>query len=375
MLASGRRLPAAKIVLATGLARNESGFAFRQEVRSGGRYIGDPWAANAYEAIDVTGDLAIIGSGLTMLDVVISLEKRGFRGRYFVFSRRGLLVRSRREVEAWPFPGATRELAAHRPLFAAGNQAGIARDLGGRGTIGSAWSWPFAPLVEALWAGADDAERRRFARHLRSFWDLAFHRAVPESIAWLDRVRGAGTFRQCGGTRAGIGGGRRARHCRDVAATRRRAKREPPLRACRECGGLRCGLATLAGAARPQPPGQGTGPAPCGRFRNRCRFPPATGAAIGADGRPSRRLFAVGHPLRGAAWGSELDRRADRRRHAGRTCPFRKRNARRGVSPDKRVGLSGPQKLIPSHCLTCSCRSPSKSARPPDAVIRPRLRT
>lgn len=104
VLASGRRLPAAKIVLATGLARNESGFAFRQEVRSGGRYIGDPWAANAYEAIDVTGDLAIIGSGLTMLDVVISLEKRGFRGRYFVFSRRGLLVRSRREVEAWPFP-------------------------------------------------------------------------------------------------------------------------------------------------------------------------------------------------------------------------------------------------------------------------------
>jgi hypothetical protein len=28
----------------------------------------------------------------------------------------------------------------------------------------------------------------------------------------------------------------------------------------------------------------------------------ATGAGIGSDGHPSRRLYAVGHPLRGAAW-------------------------------------------------------------------------
>jgi uncharacterized NAD(P)/FAD-binding protein YdhS len=298
-LASGRRLRAKRIVLATGLARNEAGFRLPEAVRTSGRYIGDPWAAAAYEGIEKAEEVAIIGSGLTMLDIVISLEKRGFRGRYVVFSRRGLLVRSRRDVEPWPVPG----LEVTLPRSALGLFRWIRHELRTISAAGDDWQrlvLALRPHVEALWAGADDRERRRFARHLRSFWDLAFHRAVPDSIAWLDRVRAQGRFVNLAGraqalemaTDGGVrvifrprgaksNGSRRFDHVVNAAGYDADWRRVPNVLARNLVAG---------GQVRPHAVGFGID------------ADPGTGAVIAADGRVSRHLYAVGHPLRGAAW-------------------------------------------------------------------------
>lgn len=299
VLASGRRLAAARIVLATGLARNEAGFAVPEEVRSGGRYIGDPWTADAYDAVDPMADVAIIGSGLTMLDVVISLAKRGFRGRYVVFSRRGLLVRARRDAEPWPIPA----LQAKLPRTALGLLRDVRRELLAITAAGDDWQRlvvALRPHVEALWAGADDVERRRFARHLRSYWDLAFHRAVPESIAWLDRVRARGRFHNVAGRVQGLapseGGGVTLTWIPRSAVQRTSRPFDHVVNAAGYETDWRRAPSALArnllarGQVRPHAVGFGID------------ADPATGAVIASDGRPSRRLYAVGHPLRGAAW-------------------------------------------------------------------------
>lgn len=300
VLRSGRRLSAARIVLATGLARNETGFAIADAIRPDRRYIVDPWAVNAYDAVDgADGDVAIVGTGLTMLDILISLEKSGFRGRYFAFSRRGLLVRARREVEAWP-------LSLHAvslPRTAVALLREIRRELRAIAAAGEDWQRlvpSFRPFIEALWANASDDERRRFARHLRSFWDLAFHRAVPESVAWMDRVRAQGRFFNVAGrvldlspaAQPGIvvtwrprgaaeARSRRFDHVVNAAGYEADWRRSPdPL--------ARNLLAR--GLVRPHPVGFGI------------EADAATGAVIGDDGQASRTLFAVGHPLRGAAW-------------------------------------------------------------------------
>lgn len=300
VLRSGRGLPAARIVLATGVARNESGFAISDAVRSDRRYIADPWAVNAYDAIDAAdGDLAIVGTGLTMLDILISLEKRGFRGRYFAFSRRGLLVRARREVEAWP-------LSLHAdglPRTAVALLREIRRELRAIAAAGEDWQRlvpSFRPLVEALWANTSDDERRRFARHLRSFWDLAFHRAVPDSIAWLDRVRAQGRFFNVAGRVRALVPARGpgiAVHWRPRGAVEAESRRfDHVVNAAGYEADWRRSPDPLArnllsrGLVRPHPVGFGI------------EADAATGAVIGDDGRPSRTLFAVGHPLRGAAW-------------------------------------------------------------------------
>ena len=300
VLASGRRLPATRVVLATGLVRNESGFAISESVRAQGRYIGDPWAANAYDAIDgPDGDVAIIGSSLTMLDIVISLEKRGFRGRYFTFSGRGLLVHARREAEAWP--AFLRPEALPRTTLALLRE--IQRERRAIARAGEDWQrlvLSLRPFIEPLWANASDIERRRFTRHLRTFWDLAFHRAVPDSIAWLDRARTQGRYFNVAGRVRGLAPSaepgveltwrprgdaesrcRRFDHVVNAAGYEADWRRLPDTLA-------RNLLAR--GAVRPHPVGFGI------------EADAATGAVIGSDGHASRRLFAVGHPLRGAAW-------------------------------------------------------------------------
>ena len=300
VLASGRRLPASRIVLATGLVRNESGFAISGSVRTQGRYIGDPWAANAYDAVEgPDGDVAIIGSSLTMLDIVISLEKRGFRGRYFTFSRRGLIAHCRREVEAWPAFLHPENL----PSSALTLLRDIQRERRAIMSAGEDWQRLVVSLrsfIEPLWANASDIERRRFTRHLRTFWDLAFHRAVPDSIAWLDRVREQGRFFNVAGrvqrlapsAEPGVDVSWRPRGEAESQSRRfdyvvNAAGYESDWRRLPD---------TLArnlvarGAVRPHPVGFGI------------EADAATGAVIGSDGRPSRRLYAVGHPLRGAAW-------------------------------------------------------------------------
>lgn len=300
-LASGRRVPAARIVLATGLVRNESGFALADEARLGGRYIADPWKTDAYRSVGTTGDIAVIGSGLTMLDVVISLEKRGFGGRYFVFSRRGHLVRSRREVEPWPVSGLSERL----PRTAVALLREIRSELRAILLVGDDWQRlvpALRPYVDALWAGADDVERRRFARHLRRYWDLAFHRAVPDSQAWLDRARSQGRLFSLRGSvqslAAAVGGGIDMEWRPQGAAESEGRRFDHVVNAAghdadwrRISNPLIRNLVTK-GLVQPHPVGFGIA------------ADPGTGKVIDAAGHLSRHLFAVGHPLRGAMWES-----------------------------------------------------------------------
>ncbi|WP_235515706.1 FAD/NAD(P)-binding protein, partial [Sphingomonas sp. Leaf10] len=54
-------------------------------------YVGNPWAARATDGLGDEDCVLLIGTGLTMVDVVLTLEARGFAGRMVALSRRGLL--------------------------------------------------------------------------------------------------------------------------------------------------------------------------------------------------------------------------------------------------------------------------------------------
>lgn len=55
--------------------------------------IANPWRADALAAVKPQDSVAIIGTGLTMSDVVASLHRQGHRGKVLAFSRRGQLPR------------------------------------------------------------------------------------------------------------------------------------------------------------------------------------------------------------------------------------------------------------------------------------------
>ncbi|MEO6112833.1 MAG: FAD/NAD(P)-binding protein [Sphingomicrobium sp.] len=148
-------------------------------------FVNNPWREEAQAAIarlvETGGDALILGTGLTMVDMVLSLDEAGHRGRIVALSRRGQVPRAHAVFEAAPV-----ELDA-APL---GNVLLLWRWLRQRaGAVG----WRAAvdalrPHSHAIWASFDEGEQRRFLRHARPWWDVHRHRIAPEVAGRLKRM-------------------------------------------------------------------------------------------------------------------------------------------------------------------------------------------
>ncbi|AQR72721.1 FAD/NAD(P)-binding protein [Sphingomonas sp. LM7] len=144
------------------------------------RYKGDPWDTSVPENLGPDDTVLVIGTGLTMIDVVLLLDARGFRGKIVALSRRGLLPRPHG-------PGSDWQKIDERPTTAASRLLQSVR------TRGDSIGWRNAvdelrPFTQAMWGNASEAERARFLRHLRPWWDVHRHRLAPEVHARLMAV-------------------------------------------------------------------------------------------------------------------------------------------------------------------------------------------
>lgn len=164
-LADGRALTADQIVLATGNPAP-------QNAGAGSGVIPDAWAPGALDVVRPADDVVILGSGLTMIDVVLELEDRGWTGRATAISRRGLLPRPHDATQAHPTPRPPEPARLSRRMRAFRARAA---------KIGWGVAMDELRAVNAdLWSGLPDAERTRFLRHLRPWWDVHRHRIATD---------------------------------------------------------------------------------------------------------------------------------------------------------------------------------------------------
>lgn len=172
-LSDGRRIAAEAVVLATGNPAPSI-----TEARPG--VISDPWAPGALDGIRPEDDIALLGSGLTMIDVVLELEDRGWRGRATAISRRGLAPRPHDPAQPHPDPRKPEAAPLSHRIRAFRRRAA---EIG----WGEAMD-ELRALNAALWGELEPAERGRFLRHLRPWWDVHRHRVAPEVAARIDRL-------------------------------------------------------------------------------------------------------------------------------------------------------------------------------------------
>lgn len=197
-LGDGRVLDADRIVLALGHQPPAAPLDDEARRLLGDAYIGDPWHLELDRRIAPDHRVLLIGSGLTALDVIISLAQRGHHGALVCVSRRGLQ----------PLPHRT---ANHRPPAVDG--AGLVRAMGPglrqqvrvlRRQIADAmraggdwrdWIAALRPHMPAWWAALPLADRRRFLRHLQPYWDVVRHRCAPTAHARMQALVEAGQLR------------------------------------------------------------------------------------------------------------------------------------------------------------------------------------
>ena len=283
-LADGRRIAADAVVLTTGnpAPRTASGET--------GAVISDPWAPGALDLIGAEDDILIVGTGLTMVDMLLSLEGRGWRGRATALSRRGLLPRAHGELPDPPARPSTALL--NGPLSTRLTEA---RKVSAR----SGWREMMEglrPITADLWRDADMATRSRIVRHLRPWWDVHRHRLAPRIGAHIDRL--------LAGDRLAVVSGRVKSITADADGVRldwrpRQGPARPPLTArwLIDCTGP--GHAPEADTV--------TGPL---LASGRARLDPlrlgleldGSGRVLSADGSPDPRLFVLGPPARAAFW-------------------------------------------------------------------------
>jgi uncharacterized NAD(P)/FAD-binding protein YdhS len=260
----------------------------------------DPWDVEAMRHLDPRGRVLIIGSGLTMVDAVVSLEQAGHRGPIDVFSRHGLLPHVRRQPPTWPdFLGDDHSIRSTRQLVRALREQceqAIAQ--------GIDWQAPLDTVrvhIPRLWSQATDLQRRQFVRHVRPWWESHHHRSPPPSAQLLDRLEQEGrlqihaaslqsveapqagqvriSLRYRGEDQPRVESGAALINSTGIQYDWRRVDRALPRNLL------------ARGLIQPGPLALGIGADP-------------GGAVLNAQGQASDRLFAMGPPLRGMWWES-----------------------------------------------------------------------
>ncbi len=89
--AGGRALEADSVVLAPGNFPPRRPHVVPVSAVATGRYIDNPWGVDSLSGIPVDAAVLILGSGLTAVDTVLSLDDQGHRGPIRLLSRHGLL--------------------------------------------------------------------------------------------------------------------------------------------------------------------------------------------------------------------------------------------------------------------------------------------
>jgi uncharacterized NAD(P)/FAD-binding protein YdhS len=164
-------------------------------------FVNNPWGAEAKAAVsrlvESGGDALILGTGLTMVDMVLSLDAAGHQGRIVALSRRGQIPRAH----------APHDLAAvdfHEVPH--GNIRTLTRWLRGR-SGGAGWRGAvdsLRPHAQALWRGLAPAEQGRFLRHARPYWDVHRHRIAPQVAGRLKELIGEGRLEIMAGRVMGL---------------------------------------------------------------------------------------------------------------------------------------------------------------------------
>jgi uncharacterized NAD(P)/FAD-binding protein YdhS len=189
-LAGGGSLAVDALVVAVGNLPPHAPPGLDPAALAGDIYAPDPWDPAVVEGLTADDTVLLIGTGLTMVDVALSLDAAGFAGKIVALSRRGLLPRP----HVPPGPHGDRN---EKPTTVASLLAEVrdrADRIGWRAAVDE-----LRPFTQGLWLSATSDQRDRFLRHLRPWWDVHRHRLAPAVAAKIETMIVRGQLTIVGG--------------------------------------------------------------------------------------------------------------------------------------------------------------------------------
>jgi len=192
-LAGGEAIEADHVVLALGHLPGRDPVAPSPGLLESGVHVTDPWVPGALDAARGDQEVLIVGTGLTMVDVTVSLGGDGGPSIRAI-SRHGLIPRRHGDrmtrPEAFPLPDPAKGLDA---LLA----ATFAR-IEEVESAGGDWRDVLDSLrtpTPAYWRALEVEDKRRFVTSINRFWDVHRFRIAPVVADRLEALDAAGRLR------------------------------------------------------------------------------------------------------------------------------------------------------------------------------------
>jgi uncharacterized NAD(P)/FAD-binding protein YdhS len=335
-LADGHRIRADHAVLATGGAAAARPAVVPVDLQDHPGYVGDPWRPDALAAVPSRAPVLLIGTGLTAIDVALTLtsgERAGRGAPLIAVSRHGQVPQAHVACPSSPIvpslgagpagagpagvgpagvgPAGVRSVGVGSVGVGPGGVAAFGEELVGAGSpglralvravrdrAGRGEQWRtvvdgLRPYLDGIWTSLAHDEQEAFLRHLARFWESHRHRMAPSVAARVADLRADGVLDvRTGGVRsiaAAAGGGF------DVVLADGGAQWFAAVVNCAGPGRLPGSAGPLigglleAGAARVGPHGLGLAV-------------DAAGRVIDATGAVQQRLWVLGPLRRGVQW-------------------------------------------------------------------------
>lgn len=189
-LENGETLRAQNVVLCLGVG--SAGLPVQtvaKEEEGPQRIIGHCWQPGWLSKVKAGDRICILGSGLTMIDQVLTLRGKGHRGPIHVLSRRGLV----------PHPHISPPLPAADPCLPEGSTeiSRLLQSLRKQVRQGAPWRTVMdglRPKTQALWQSLTQAQRGRFLRHALPWWNIHRHRIAPEVHRAFEKLLSEGVL-------------------------------------------------------------------------------------------------------------------------------------------------------------------------------------
>lgn len=210
--ADGSQLPCDLLILACGHTRASLPAAFGPALAEHPRIMADPLHSPRLPQVPANDRVLVLGSSLTAYDAASTLLTAGHRGSIDIVSRRGLRPRPQRPP---PAPGAAplapmlercaqppetyiRDAMQPPPLTVRKLLRAVRSEIRTQARAGVAWDHAFDHLRDMLgqlWPLLSLAEKRRFFRQVRPWYDVHRFRVPPQNSAIVHAAEQRGQVR------------------------------------------------------------------------------------------------------------------------------------------------------------------------------------
>jgi uncharacterized NAD(P)/FAD-binding protein YdhS len=298
ILRSGKHVAFDKLILALGNFRPANLPLADNRYLDHPCYYSSAWEQRLFDRLSDDAGVLLVGTGLTMVDVALTLRERRHRGNIIAISTHGFTPLAHGDSVPYQIAGIQNRGidTALDALRMVNRQLKEARQQGiGWHSVIDA----IRPYTQQIWMGLPAEEKKRFMEHLRHRWGVARHRIPRESAALLYELLSLGQLTIAAGRIRTI----------DIEMNKgflisyleRSTGRTAPIRAAAivNCMGPQSDYEKLDDPLirslldkeliRPDELHLGID---CG----------SDGAVLGKDGLPSPWLYTIGPPARGCLW-------------------------------------------------------------------------